>query len=78
VPGAAAPGARLGAIPGIVPALVGEVRGCLFRNRCGHAGPACAADETPVRVLGAGRSYRCVLPPDQARAPAAALAEAFP
>ena len=37
IPGKTPPGAHLGSIPGIVPALVGEQRGCGFAERCGYA-----------------------------------------
>jgi peptide/nickel transport system ATP-binding protein len=61
VPGRTRPGAELGAIPGIVPSLVGELVGCSFRDRCPHVAAPCFADPA-VRVLGEGRSYRCVRP----------------
>ena len=37
------PGERLGAIPGVVPSLIGDVRGCAFRDRCAHAAAVCGA-----------------------------------
>ena len=54
-------GSRLGAIPGVVPSLVGPVDGCLFRNRCGEAEADCAttAAEAP-RTLAPGRIVRCL------------------
>ena len=59
VPGKTPPGARLGAIPGIVPSLIGEIRGCAFRDRCAHASAVCAA---PVAVRSEhGHDWRCVL-----------------
>ncbi len=42
VPGKTKPGEALGAIPGVVPSLIGEVSGCAFRDRCTLALPACA------------------------------------
>jgi len=42
VPGKTKPGEALGAIPGVVPSLIGEVSGCAFRDRCALALPACA------------------------------------
>jgi peptide/nickel transport system ATP-binding protein len=60
VPGKTVPGARLGAIPGTVPALIGEVRGCAFRNRCNFATSACA--EPIVTRSEADHLWRCVLP----------------
>jgi peptide/nickel transport system ATP-binding protein len=64
VPGRTAPGGRLGAIPGTVPSLIGEIRGCAFRDRCAYAIAACAA---PVEVRstasqdGESHDWRCVL-----------------
>jgi peptide/nickel transport system ATP-binding protein len=63
IPGKTKPGTRLGAIPGIVPNLVGELRGCVFRERCSFAQDVCRAD-VALRKVGPGRAYRCVLPPD--------------
>jgi peptide/nickel transport system ATP-binding protein len=58
VPGRTERGGRLGTIAGVVPHLVGEVRGCGFRERCTYARPACAA-EVPARSSGEHR-WRCV------------------
>jgi peptide/nickel transport system ATP-binding protein len=59
VPGKTPPGARLGAIPGVVPSLIGQMRGCAFRDRCAHAAAICAV---PVAVRSqAGHDWRCVL-----------------
>lgn len=41
IPGRRARGEHLGTIPGIVPSLVGEIKGCHFAERCEHAAPAC-------------------------------------
>jgi peptide/nickel transport system ATP-binding protein len=61
VPGRTPPGARLGAIPGIVPSLIGDVRGCAFRDRCPYARAICAE---PVAVRAeANHAWRCVLEP---------------
>jgi peptide/nickel transport system ATP-binding protein len=53
---------RLGSIPGIVPSLVGDNEGCMFRNRCRYAEPRCAG-EIAVRSLGEAHNYRCVREP---------------
>jgi peptide/nickel transport system ATP-binding protein len=59
VPGRTPPGGRLGAIPGTVPSLIGEMRGCAFRERCSYATAVCA---DPVEVRSeAGHDWRCVL-----------------
>ena len=60
IPGRTRPGEELGAIPGIVPSLVGRLVGCSFRERCDQAQAACA-DDPPVRAV-AEHEYRCVLP----------------
>jgi peptide/nickel transport system ATP-binding protein len=58
IPGRTPPGERLGAIPGVVPSLIGEVTGCAFRDRCRFALPGCAED-VPWRVQ-AEHGWRCV------------------
>jgi peptide/nickel transport system ATP-binding protein len=60
VPGQTEPGGRLGVIPGVVPSLVGEIRGCSFRDRCKHARPDCAG-EPPLRQSPDGHRWRCLL-----------------
>jgi peptide/nickel transport system ATP-binding protein len=72
IPGKTKRGAHLGAIPGIVPSLIGEIRGCSFRERCPYASDACGEpgiDLTAVNTdvedeLGIHR-YRCVLSAEQ-------------
>jgi peptide/nickel transport system ATP-binding protein len=59
VPGRTPPGDRLGAIPGTVPALIGDFAGCAFRDRCRYARPACAAS-IPRHAAGS-HAWRCVL-----------------
>ena len=58
VPGRTQRGGRLGTIAGVVPSLVGEVRGCPFRDRCAYARPVCA-DPVPVQSRGEHR-WRCI------------------
>jgi peptide/nickel transport system ATP-binding protein len=60
VPGRTMPGSRLGSIPGVVPSLAGELRGCSFRERCPHAQAACT-QAIALRDAGAGRRWRCVI-----------------
>jgi peptide/nickel transport system ATP-binding protein len=60
-PGRTAPGTRLGTIPGMVPSLVGDLRGCSFRGRCPYAMPVCA-EPVAVRDGPDGHAWRCVLP----------------
>ncbi len=40
-PGKTERGAMLGTIPGVVPAMIGDVRGCAFRTRCALATAGC-------------------------------------
>ena len=68
VPGRVRRRARLGSIPGLVPSLIGEPRGCAFRNRCPHAFDDCAQVQVGLTELSAGRAYRCLLSPGQCTA----------
>ena len=63
IPGKTQPGEHLGSIPGIVPTLVGDISGCMYRERCAFAHDACV-QEPPDQVIGSGRSYQCNLPAD--------------
>ena len=58
VPGRTPPGEHLGAIPGMVPSMIGEVRGCPFRDRCAYAAPVCAED-VPWRTAN-DHGWRCI------------------
>jgi peptide/nickel transport system ATP-binding protein len=60
IPGRTPPGERLGSIPGIVPSLIGEVRGCAFRDRCAFAFAPCA-ETVPWRADNE-HGWRCTLP----------------
>jgi peptide/nickel transport system ATP-binding protein len=62
IPGKTRPGEHLGSIPGIVPNLIGDLRGCAFRDRCAYAYDACGEEDVAPRKLGPGRSFRCLLP----------------
>ena len=55
------PGERLGYLPGTVPSLVGDLRGCQFRNRCALASAACEGT-IPRHWAGAAHDYLCVIP----------------
>jgi peptide/nickel transport system ATP-binding protein len=59
VPGRTPPGGRLGTIAGVVPSLVGDLRGCAFRDRCTHARPACE-HTVPTHGVHEGQSWRCI------------------
>jgi peptide/nickel transport system ATP-binding protein len=54
---------RLPAIPGNVPSLIGDFRGCRFRDRCLFARSECEED-IPLHGEGRPHPYRCILPPD--------------
>ncbi len=58
VPGRTERGGRLGTIAGVVPHLVGDIRGCGFRDRCAYARPECAAG-VPLRSVGEHR-WLCI------------------
>jgi peptide/nickel transport system ATP-binding protein len=60
VPGRTAPGEALGTIPGVVPSLVGELRGCAFADRCRYAQPQCR-QAVPIHGQAAGQQWRCIL-----------------
>ncbi len=60
IPGKTERGAKLGAIPGIVPSLVGGIRGCHFADRCPYRADACDAD-VELAEGDDGHAYRCVL-----------------
>lgn len=60
LPGKTERGAKLGTIPGIVPALVGEVSGCTFRTRCPHASPACRGVIPQHATADGSHAFRCI------------------
>ena len=69
IPGKTARGAHLGSIPGIVPSLVGELRGCHFADRCRYARDLCRAGAIGLRAgPEPGHRYRCVQSPAEAAA----------
>ena len=61
---------KLTAIPGVPPNLKKPPSGCRFAERCKFAMPACRAQTIPLRDVGDGRAYRCILEPEY-------LSEAF-
>jgi len=63
IPGKTRRGANLGAIPGMVPTLIGDIQGCRFRERCTFAMPACAADVSFRPAEARDHVYRCLLTP---------------
>jgi peptide/nickel transport system ATP-binding protein len=71
VPGRTRRGGKLGAIPGVLPSLVGELSGCAFRGRCPFATERCAIEPElrASRVSGgpAARAFRCHYRPEERR-----------
>ena len=61
LPGAAARGAALAVIPGQVPSLAGEFRGCRFADRCEQAFARCRAEPPGWTRVGDGHVVRCHL-----------------
>ncbi|MGI9464843.1 MAG: ABC transporter ATP-binding protein, partial [Aestuariivirgaceae bacterium] len=62
IPGKTRPGMRLGAIPGIVPSLVGEMPGCHFASRCPLVHGPCNSTQVAMRAgLASDHEYRCLL-----------------
>ncbi len=59
---------NLGSIPGIVPSLIGDTRGCMFRNRCALADERCREGGNDERSIEEGHTYRCVNPVERLRA----------
>jgi peptide/nickel transport system ATP-binding protein len=75
VPGRTERGGKLGTIAGVVPSLVGELQGCLFRDRCPLAQPECAG-AIPLHRGDDGHQWRCIFGPQQALPIAAGVAVA--
>ena len=69
IPGKTKRGTHLGAIPGIVPSLVGEMKRCHFSGRCGFVEDGCLAGEIDLMAgTEPGHEFRCVLSPEQSAA----------
>jgi peptide/nickel transport system ATP-binding protein len=61
VPGRTRRGDRLGTIPGLVPSLIGETRGCSFAGRCPHVFDACRQSAIPLEPVGSNpHLVRCI------------------
>jgi len=52
---------KLTAIPGVPPNLKNPPEGCRFAERCKYVQPECTLHSIPMREVGRGRTYRCVL-----------------
>ena len=62
VPGQIEPGGELGSIPGLVPSLKTNFKGCRFFNRCTRAHEACQQGSVALQSASDSQAYRCVLP----------------
>jgi peptide/nickel transport system ATP-binding protein len=58
---------QLAAIPGVPPNLKNPPAGCRFAERCKYYRPECSAESVPLRDVGGGRAYRCILSEDELR-----------
>jgi len=58
-------GSRLGAIPGVMPGLKAQPRGCRFHPRCGVAEARCATEEPALRPAGPDQVAACHLVGDR-------------
>jgi peptide/nickel transport system ATP-binding protein len=67
IPGRNEPGSKLGSIRGMVPALIGEVEGCMFKNRCDFSMAKCDRGTISLKKISTNRTYRCVLSGDETR-----------
>ncbi len=65
VPGKTQRGRKLGTIPGMVPSLIGDMRGCRFAGRCPFVIAACRESEVPLEAgAGPGHLVRCIRHPE--------------
>jgi peptide/nickel transport system ATP-binding protein len=67
IPGRTKSSSQLGSIRGIVPALVGDFEGCLFRNRCDYVSENCYKGNISLNEISDGRAYRCLLSLEESR-----------
>lgn len=58
---------KLTAIPGVPPNLKNPPSGCRFADRCKYVKSECKVTPVPLREIGGGRSYRCILSEDELR-----------
>ena len=61
LPGAAKRGGKLDTIPGFVPPLHVEFKGCRFAERCGFVHPRCHTESPPAHETEPGHTARCHL-----------------
>jgi peptide/nickel transport system ATP-binding protein len=58
---------KLTAIPGVPPNLKRPPSGCRFAERCKYVRPECTLHSVPMREVGGGRAYRCIIPENELR-----------
>lgn len=58
---------KLTAIPGVPPNLKNPPFGCRFAERCKLAHAECWISSVPLRDIGGGRAYRCIIPEAELR-----------
>ena len=58
---------KLTTIPGVPPNLKNPPAGCRFAERCKFVRPECKVVSVPLREVGNGRAYRCILPEEELR-----------
>lgn len=58
---------KLAAIPGTPPNLKNPPKGCRFAARCKFVRPECKVQSIPLRDIGNGRAYRCVMTEEELR-----------
>lgn len=58
---------KLTAVPGTPPNLKNPPSGCRFAARCKFATAECRVTQIPLRDIGGGRSYRCIIPEEELR-----------
>lgn len=61
IPGRTPAGGKLGTIAGVVPSLIGDLKGCAFRDRCSYAQPDCES-HIPLHGVPGEHSWRCIHP----------------
>ena len=61
IPGRTPAGGKLGTIAGVVPSLIGDLKGCAFRDRCNYAQPGCEA-AIPLYGVPGEHTWRCIHP----------------
>jgi len=58
---------KLASIPGVPPNLKNPPSGCRFAPRCKFVRPECTLHNIPLKDLGSGRFFRCILPVHELR-----------